>query len=518
MTAFAISSGHGKKIRGASGYLDEVDEARRVVARVAEILNAFSVGVKTFNDDVSTSQNENLNRIVDWHNAQKRDLDVSVHFNAYQTTSKPMGTECLYVTQQTLASEVAKAIADAGGLINRGPKKRTDLFFLNKTSKPSILVEVCFVDSSTDEDLYDDNFEAICGAIASAISGQSVESVPPTPEVPPPEGGGGEPEQHPTVKKGDKGPPVVEVQTALYVTPIDGDFGSITESAVKNFQRTSGLDDDGIVGPQTWAAIDALVPGEPLPLPPGALPPLTAEDQAGVIGIVTASKIYRYNWKDRGIMPPGYSKGLALTWANTVRKFHAGDSAVKEMAKADTRNDDKDALSWYRSNYAKLGLDNEQAGIHTLRHLFMLVMGLGMRESSGRHCCGRDQSASNTTSDTCEAGAWQTSWNAHSCSSQFDKLFDDYQAGGQQCFLEVFKEGVSCSSADWSNYGSGNGAEFQRMCKECPPFAAETAAVGLRNLRQHWGPINRKEAELVLDADEMLLDVQEYIEALGPSV
>jgi hypothetical protein len=26
-----ISSGHGKYIRGASGYLDEVDEARRVV-------------------------------------------------------------------------------------------------------------------------------------------------------------------------------------------------------------------------------------------------------------------------------------------------------------------------------------------------------------------------------------------------------------------------------------------------------------------------------------------------------
>ena len=36
-----ISSGHGKYVRGACGILDEVDEARRVVDRVAaELRNA----------------------------------------------------------------------------------------------------------------------------------------------------------------------------------------------------------------------------------------------------------------------------------------------------------------------------------------------------------------------------------------------------------------------------------------------------------------------------------------------
>ena len=35
---FAISSGHGKYIRGASGYLDEVDEARLTLSKdVAEV-------------------------------------------------------------------------------------------------------------------------------------------------------------------------------------------------------------------------------------------------------------------------------------------------------------------------------------------------------------------------------------------------------------------------------------------------------------------------------------------------
>ena len=37
---------------------------------------------------------------------------------------------------------------------------------------------------------------------------------------------------------------------------VDGDFGSATQKAVKKFQKDSGLKDDGIVGPQTYAALD----------------------------------------------------------------------------------------------------------------------------------------------------------------------------------------------------------------------------------------------------------------------
>jgi hypothetical protein len=184
-----ISSGHGKLIRGASGYLDEVDEARKVVNAVADLLKNSGVGVKVFHDDVSTSQNENLNRIVDYHNAQNRDLDISVHFNAYQTTTKPMGTECLFVTQEDLASEVAAAISHASGFINRGPKERDDLFFLNNTSEPAILIEVCFVDSTADAELYDRNFGEICEAISVAVSGVPIPNEGPEPEPEPPPSG-----------------------------------------------------------------------------------------------------------------------------------------------------------------------------------------------------------------------------------------------------------------------------------------------------------------------------------------
>src|SRR4030095_323618 len=178
----AISSGHGKIIRGASGYIDEVDEARRVVAAVAEYLAAVDVDATVFNDDVSTTQDENLERIVDFHNSKTRDLDVSVHFNAYETTEEAMGCECLYLSQQALAGNVVEAICGASGLKRRGPKKRTDLYVLNNTDEAAILIEVCFVDSRADVDLYEAHFDDICAAICEAISGIAQGHAPKPPE------------------------------------------------------------------------------------------------------------------------------------------------------------------------------------------------------------------------------------------------------------------------------------------------------------------------------------------------
>ena len=183
-----ISSGHGKYISGAVGPspwgLHEHTEAVKVVDQTAIELRKLGVEVVTFEDTVSKSQNENLNRIVDFHNSQTRDIDISVHFNANETTTKPMGTEVLYVSSTGLqiATNVVNAICTASGLKNRGPKKRTDLFFLTNTEKPAALIETCFTDSHADVDIYHSGFSVICDAIAGALAGD----VAPEPEPPGP--------------------------------------------------------------------------------------------------------------------------------------------------------------------------------------------------------------------------------------------------------------------------------------------------------------------------------------------
>ena len=66
----------------------------------------------------------------------------------------------------------------------------------------------------------------------------------------------------PTIRKGDIGNAVKALQLALVAYEynigkygIDGEFGSDTESAVKQFQKNSGIEVDGIVGRDTWSKL-----------------------------------------------------------------------------------------------------------------------------------------------------------------------------------------------------------------------------------------------------------------------
>jgi N-acetylmuramoyl-L-alanine amidase len=164
-----ISSGHGKYVRGASGIIDEVDEARRVVEHLADELIARGVVVDVFHDDVSKTQNENLHRIVDAHNSRDRNLDVSVHFNAFNKQAH--GVEVCHLTQHDLAAKVSAAIAKCG-FTDRGAKERTNLYFLRHTDEAAILIEVCFCDSDADAAIYHQQFHKICVAIADVLGGK----------------------------------------------------------------------------------------------------------------------------------------------------------------------------------------------------------------------------------------------------------------------------------------------------------------------------------------------------------
>lgn len=74
---------------------------------------------------------------------------------------------------------------------------------------------------------------------------------------------------HTTIRKDDHGDLVTEAQQKLEAAgnspgSIDGWFGPNTEAAVTAFQTAKGLQVDGVVGNQTWAALDG-----DLSVPPG---------------------------------------------------------------------------------------------------------------------------------------------------------------------------------------------------------------------------------------------------------
>lgn len=83
----------------------------------------------------------------------------------------------------------------------------------------------------------------------------------PTPEPTP------APATKPTLRRGSKGEYVTLAQTELIQKGYDcgsfgadGQFGAATEKAVRAFQKDAGLTVDGVIGKNTWAALDAAEP------------------------------------------------------------------------------------------------------------------------------------------------------------------------------------------------------------------------------------------------------------------
>jgi hypothetical protein len=233
-----------------------------------------------------------------------------------------------------------------------------------------------------------------------------------------------------------------------------------------------------------------------------------------IAGIAAGSAIAHFPWPGRGPAPIGYTKGMAVVFARVLCKLAAGDAAAVEMAKADTGNAARDALAHYAAVFAGLGMSNAVSGPDTLRHLFTLMVGHGMRESSGKFCEGQDRSApENQTANKAEAGLLQTSFDARSASPLLPVLFANYTANPAG-FMNVFKQGCSpCTAKNLENFGTGPGRDFQQLSKESPAFAVEFAAVTLRNLRKHYGPINTRAAQVMPDCDAMLREVQDFVTA-----
>ena len=157
--------------RGASGYLDEVNEDRKVKNRVISALQSAGHTVYDCTDDAGKTQGRNLASIVEKCNAHAVDLDVSIHLNAGCGTGVEVW--CYGEKTKDIAAAICANISATLGIPNRGVKYTHNLYVLRKTHSPAILVECCFVDSQNDASHW--NADKCGDAIASAIAGKTVD-------------------------------------------------------------------------------------------------------------------------------------------------------------------------------------------------------------------------------------------------------------------------------------------------------------------------------------------------------
>lgn len=165
-----LDAGHGGKDPGAVyNGRQEKDDALALTLAIGEILQERGVDVLyTRTTDVYESPYQKAMEA----NAAGVDFFVSIHRNSYPTDNAVSGVESLIYDRSGIKLEMAENINDqleSIGFVNLGIKERPGLVVLRRTKMPAVLVEVGFINSDTDNQIFDDNFDNIALAIAEGI-------------------------------------------------------------------------------------------------------------------------------------------------------------------------------------------------------------------------------------------------------------------------------------------------------------------------------------------------------------
>ena len=263
----------------------EQDCTREIGYKVKDKLEALGHSVCVCSVDSASTLNESLVSRVNKANANGGDLYVSIHLNA----GGGHGTE-IYTYQGrelSVARNVLNNICSLG-YANRGIKG-ANLYVINHTSMPAMLIECCFIDSSDDMNRY--NAEDIANAIVKGLVGQTSNN---TVNVNAQQGNlsvsndwvrrlqaecnrqgfsnqvvDGIPGPItlagcPILKYGARGNITKLIQERLfelgyYTNGVDGVFGSRTLEAVNKFNRDYKLKTNNVVGKKMWSILFDMV-------------------------------------------------------------------------------------------------------------------------------------------------------------------------------------------------------------------------------------------------------------------
>ena len=282
----AIDLGHGVgQDRGASSkYIDEETIIDNVGGLVINKLKELGHTVIEVRPQQASSVSNSLVQRVQKANSNNVDLYVSIHANA----GGGKGTEVYTYHGKEL--QQARAVLNnlcSLGFNNRGIKG-SNLFVVNHTNAPAMLIEVCFVDTQSDVQLYTKlGNNKIADAIVKGLVGKTstvsninspiknkantkaynshlrdfqsaynksynknigVDGIygPETDKA----------LHNIILKQGTRNDLVAWVQIRISnKIDVDGIFGNDTRNAVADYQRKHGLAVDGIVGANTLKAI-----------------------------------------------------------------------------------------------------------------------------------------------------------------------------------------------------------------------------------------------------------------------
>ena len=170
MPLIVLDAGHGGANPGAvyKGR-QEKDDALALTLAIGRILEDRGVDVYyTRTTDIYESPAQKAME----GNQVGADYFVSIHRNSSPYPNQYSGVESLVYNRYGAAAQMAYNInqqLEAVGFLNQGVNERTNLVVLNRTQIPSVLVEVGFINTDADNELFDTRFNDIAQAIADGI-------------------------------------------------------------------------------------------------------------------------------------------------------------------------------------------------------------------------------------------------------------------------------------------------------------------------------------------------------------
>ena len=170
MAKVVMDAGHGGSDPGAvSDGRREKDDNLALALAVGSILAENGVDVVyTRTDDTYETPFQKAQK----GNQEGADLFISIHRNSSPEKDQYSGVETLLYDESGIKKELAENInreLAKEGFQNLGIRERPGLVVLRRTRMPAAWIEVGFINTQTDNELLDQNFDGVVRAIADGI-------------------------------------------------------------------------------------------------------------------------------------------------------------------------------------------------------------------------------------------------------------------------------------------------------------------------------------------------------------